>query len=44
MANNMRSNFSATLGPNNTNSLVVAETYAEVIGVLSETHFTQIHK
>ncbi|EPB73337.1 hypothetical protein ANCCEY_07583 [Ancylostoma ceylanicum] len=34
----------ATLGINNTNSLVVAETYAEVIGVLSETHFTQIHK
>ncbi|VDK61787.1 unnamed protein product [Cylicostephanus goldi] len=33
-----------TLGVNNTNSLVVAETYAEVIGVLSETHFTQIHK
>lgn len=23
---------------------MVAETYAEVIGVLSETHFTQIHK
>uniref|UniRef100_A0A7I4YEW8 MOR2-PAG1_N domain-containing protein n=1 Tax=Haemonchus contortus TaxID=6289 RepID=A0A7I4YEW8_HAECO len=34
----------ALLGVNNTNSLVVAETYAEVIGVLSETHFTQIHK
>ncbi|WKX98706.1 hypothetical protein Q1695_013971 [Nippostrongylus brasiliensis] len=34
----------ATMGVNNTNSLVVAETYAEVIGVLSETHFTQIHK
>lgn len=34
----------ATLGINNTNSLVVSETYAEVIGVLSETHFTQIHR
>ncbi|VDO34218.1 unnamed protein product [Haemonchus placei] len=34
----------ALLGVNNTNSLVVAETYAEVIGVLSETHFTQIHR
>ncbi|KJH50768.1 hypothetical protein DICVIV_03115 [Dictyocaulus viviparus] len=33
-----------TLGVNNTNSLVVSETYAEVIGVLSETHFTHIHK
>ncbi|PIO75044.1 hypothetical protein TELCIR_02929 [Teladorsagia circumcincta] len=34
----------AVLGVNNTNSLVVAETYAEVIGVLSETHFTHIHR
>lgn len=34
----------ASLGPNNTNQLVVAETYSEVIGVLSLTHFSHIHR
>ncbi|CAJ0942868.1 unnamed protein product, partial [Mesorhabditis belari] len=33
----------STLGVNHTNSLVVAETYAEVVGVLSSTHFQAIH-
>ncbi|CAI4228998.1 unnamed protein product [Auanema sp. JU1783] len=33
-----------TLGVNHTNSLVVAETYAEVIGSLSESRFSYIHR
>ncbi|CAJ0578683.1 unnamed protein product, partial [Mesorhabditis spiculigera] len=34
----------STLGVNHTNSLIVAEMYAEVIGALSNTHFQTIHK
>ncbi|CAB3401270.1 unnamed protein product [Caenorhabditis bovis] len=33
-----------TLAVNNTNHLVVAETYGEVIGVLSMTYFSNIHR
>ncbi|PAV74805.1 hypothetical protein WR25_11823 [Diploscapter pachys] len=34
----------AALGVNNANYLVVAETYGEVIGVISTSHFTLVHK
>ncbi|KAI6214573.1 hypothetical protein M3Y94_00284400 [Aphelenchoides besseyi] len=33
-----------TFGNNYSNSLVVAETFGEVIGVLSQSHFKQVHK
>uniref|UniRef100_A0A8R1HZV6 Uncharacterized protein n=3 Tax=Caenorhabditis japonica TaxID=281687 RepID=A0A8R1HZV6_CAEJA len=34
----------STVGVNKTNHLVVAETYGEVLGVLSNTYFTHIHR
>ncbi|PIC39377.1 hypothetical protein B9Z55_011085 [Caenorhabditis nigoni] len=34
----------STVGINKTNHLVVAETYGEVLGVLSSTYFTHIHR
>ncbi|CAL2038426.1 unnamed protein product [Caenorhabditis brenneri] len=34
----------STVGVNKTNHLVVAETYGEVLGVLSGTYFTHIHR
>lgn len=36
--------FRSALGPNHTNSLVVAETFAEVLGVISESRFPLLHR
>lgn len=34
----------AKFGSNYSNSLIVAEIFAEIIGVISQTHFEQVHR